>query len=39
MEIIFNSFIEIKGMGRVSAKYRVINELLTKKSVLNFFII
>ena len=38
MEINFNSSIEIKGIGSVKAKYKEINELLTKKSVLNFFI-
>ena len=36
MEKIFNLSIEIKGIGIVSAKYKEIKELFTKKSVLNF---
>ena len=38
-EMIFNLSIEINGMGIVSDKYKEINELLTKKRVLNFSII
>ena len=38
-EMIFNLSIEINGMGIVSAKYREINELFTKNSVLNFSVI
>ena len=36
---IFNLSIDMNGMGMVSAKYREINELFTKKRVLNFSII
>ncbi len=35
----FNLSIDINGIGIVSAKYKVINELFTKKRVLNFSII
>ena len=35
----FNLSIEINGMGIVSAKYKEIKELFTKKRVLNFSII
>ena len=38
MEKIFNLSIEINGIGIVSAKYKEIKELFTKK-VLNFSII
>ena len=38
MEIDFKSSIAIKGIGSVKARYKETNELLTKKSVLNFFI-
>ena len=36
---IFKLSIEINGIGIVSAKYKVIKELYTKKRVLNFSII
>ena len=36
---IFKLLIEINGIGIVSAKYKVIKELFTKKRVLNFSII
>ena len=39
MEGTLNLSIDIKGMGIVSAKYREIKELFTKKRVLNFSII
>ena len=39
IEGIFNCSIEINGMGIVSAKYKVINELFTERSVLNFQLI
>jgi len=39
MENIFNLSIDINGMGIVSAKYKEIKELFTKKRVLNFSII
>tara|TARA_A100001234_G_scaffold218076_1_gene226472 strand:- start:507 stop:656 length:150 start_codon:yes stop_codon:yes gene_type:complete len=39
IEIIFNLSIEINGMGIVSARYKEIKELFTKKRVLNFSII
>ncbi len=39
MEKIFNLSIEINGIGIVSAKYKEIKELFTKKRVLNFSII
>ena len=39
IEGIFNPSIETNGIGIVSARYKVINELLTKKRVLNFSII
>jgi hypothetical protein len=35
----FNLSVEMNGIGIVSAKYKEINELFTKKRVLNFFII
>tara|TARA_B000000557_G_C20713211_1_gene416827 strand:- start:726 stop:857 length:132 start_codon:yes stop_codon:yes gene_type:complete len=38
-DIFFNLSIEINGIGIVSARYREINELFTKKRVLNFSII
>ena len=39
IENIFKFSFEINGMGIVSAKYKEIKELLTKKRVLNFSII
>ena len=39
MERYFNLPIEINGIGIVSAKYKEIKELFTKKRVLNFSII
>ena len=39
MEKNFNVSIEINGIGIVSAKYKEIKELFTKKRVLNFSII
>ena len=39
MDGIFNLSIDINGMGIVSAKYKEIKELFTKKRVLNFSII
>ena len=39
MDKIFNLSIEINGIGIVSAKYKEIKELFTKKRVLNFSII
>jgi len=39
IEGIFNLSMAINGMGIVRAKYREINELLTKNRVLNFSII
>jgi hypothetical protein len=39
IDIFFNLSIEINGMGIVSARYREIKELFTKKRVLNFSII
>ena len=39
MENILNLSIETKGIGIVSAKYKEIKELFTKKRVLNFSII
>ena len=39
IEIILNLSIDIKGMGIVSARYREIKEIFTKKRVLNFSII
>ena len=36
---IFNSSIEINGIGIVSAKYKEIKELFTERRVLNFSII
>ena len=39
IEKIFSLSIEIKGIGIVSAKYKEIKELFTKKRVLNFSII
>ena len=38
MERNFNVSIEINGIGIVSAKYKEIKELFTKKRVLNFSI-
>ena len=39
IEIIFKLSIDINGIGIVSAKYKEIKELFTKKRVLNFSII
>jgi len=39
MERNFNLSTEINGIGMVSAKYKEIKELFTKKRVLNFSII
>ncbi len=39
IEVILNFSIEMNGKGIVSAKQREINELFTKKIVLNFSII
>ena len=39
IEKIFKFSFEINGIGIVSAKYKVIKELLTKKRDLNFSII
>ena len=39
IEGILNLSSDIKGIGIVSAKYKEIKELFTKKSVLNFYII
>jgi len=39
MEKIFNLSMAINGIGIVSAKYKEIKELFTKKRVLNFSII
>ena len=37
--MIFNLSIDMKGRGIVSAKYKEIKEIFTKKRVLNFSII